>query len=85
MQKELWVVLVLFAVYFELIVCIPKLSQGVNAKSQYGSAKSQTRKANSHLCTATITRRDCGFAMILCEFALTVCGARNIRAGICLK
>lgn len=34
MQKELWVVLVLFAVYFELIVYIPKLSQGVNAKSQ---------------------------------------------------
>lgn len=37
-----------------LFICIAKLSQGVNAKSQYGSAKSQTGKANSHSASAIL-------------------------------
>lgn len=49
MQMELEVVIVFF-IYFDLFIYIPKLSQGVNAKSQYASAKSLSISADSLSC-----------------------------------
>lgn len=48
--------LVLFVNYFDLFACIPKLSQGVNAKSQCMSVKTARQESEITMVECEITK-----------------------------
>lgn len=55
---------------------MPKLSQGVNAKSQDGSAKSQVTRVNLQSVSVTFAIVESETVIGVCEFAVGVCESR---------